>query len=248
MTAIPVSVRCFLLDIEGTVTPLSFVHDVLFPYARIRVREFLKQNWESIQGDVGSLQEEHARDVTAGHNPPALRAGKLDEQIQSLTSYIHWLMDQDRKFTALKSLQGKIWKQGYERGDLHATVFPDVRPAFERWREPGAEIAIFSSGSVLAQKMLFAHTTAGDLTGYIAAYFDTTAGPKIEARSYEKIATELKRSPGAVLFISDSLDELNAAESAGMKTCFSVRPGNKVESRQVSHPRIESFDEIKLAT
>jgi len=249
LIAIPATVCCFLLDIEGTVTPLSFVHDVLFPHARIRIREFLKQNrdQEAILADLAALQEEHASDVSAGRNPPAVPAGKLREQIDSMTSYVHWLMDQDRKSTALKSLQGKIWKEGYERGDLHATVFPDVRPAFERWRKAGAKIAIFSSGSVLAQKMLFAHTNAGDLTSYIAAYFDTNIGPKIETHSYEKIVAQLKCRPEEILFVSDSATELDAAHSAGMETRFSVRPGNKVENKPLSHIRIESFDEIDFA-
>lgn len=246
MTATPASVHCFLLDIEGTVTPLSFVHDVLFPYARIRIREFLKQNrdQEAIQADLAALQEEHATDVSAGRTPPAVPGGKLREQIDSMTSYIHWLMDQDRKSTALKSLQGKIWKEGYERGDLHATVFPDVRPAFERWRKAGAEIAIFSSGSVLAQQMLFSHTTAGDLTSYIGAYFDTNIGPKSDIKSYEKIVTELKRLSGELLFISDSIDELNAARSAGMHTCLSIRAGNRPANGPTSHASITSFDQI----
>jgi len=229
------------------VTPLSFVHDILFPYARIRVREFLKRNWEqeALKPDVSGLHDEHAADVSTGQNPPALRAGKGVEQVESLTAYVHWLMDQDRKSTALKSLQGKIWKEGYERGDLQAEVFSDVPPAFKRWQNAGTEIAIFSSGSVLAQKMLFAHTIDGDLTSYITLFFDTTIGLKIEAKSYEKIATQLKLNPGEILFVSDSVDELNAAQSSSMQTCFSVRPGNKVEQRAVSHQRIESFDEIK---
>lgn len=212
------------------------------------MREFLKRNWEqeALKLDVGGLQDEHAADISAGRNPPALRAGKGIEQVESLTAYVHWLMDEDRKSTALKSLQGKIWKEGYERGDLHAEVFSDVRPALERWRKTGAEIAIFSSGSVLAQKMLFAHTTAGDLTSYIAAYFDTTSGPKIEGNSYAKIAADLKRSPSEILFISDSAAELDAAHSAGMQTRFSVRPGNKTEDKPVSHTKIESFDEINF--
>ena len=247
MTVIPATVRCFLLDIEGTVTPLSFVHDALFPYARIRIREFLKRNrdQEAIQSDLAGLHEEHATDVSAGRNPPAVAAGKLGEQIDLLTAYVHWLMDQDRKSTALKSLQGKIWKEGYERGDLQATLFSDVQAAFERWRKAGAEIAIFSSGSVLAQQMLFAHTTAGDLTSYISTYFDTNIGPKIAFTSYEKITAQLKRRSDEILFTSDSVDELDAAHSAGMQTRFSVRPGNKAESKPVRHDKINSFDEIK---
>lgn len=226
--------------------PLSFVHEILFPYARIRVREFLKRNrdQEVVQSDLAGLQDEHSTDSLAGRNPPSLPAGRLAEQIDALAAYVHWLMDQDRKSTALKSLQGKIWKEGYERGDLQAMIFPDVQPAFERWRKGAIEIAIFSSGSVLAQKMLFAHTTAGDLTPYIAAYFDTSIGPKIETTSYEKIAGQLMRRADEIAFVSDSPEELNAAHSAGMRTYHSVRPGNNAENKPISHPAITSFDQI----
>src|SRR5262249_3534706 len=122
--------------------------------------------------------------------------------------YLEWLMAQDRKSTALKSVQGKIWNEGYSRGELEGQVYPDVRPAFERWRAQGRDVAIFSSGSVLAQRLLFSRSNAGDLTGFIRGYFDTTSGPKREAASYRRIAARLEAATDEVLFISDTEAEL----------------------------------------
>ena len=170
--------------------------------------------------------------------------GLSAEEMHSVSIYVSWLIDSDRKSTALKSLQGKIWKAGYEQGNLRAPVFPDVVRWFERWRKMCANIAIFSSGSVLAQKMLFTHTIVGDLTGYIAAYFDTNIGAKIDAESYWRIAEQMARRPDEVLFISDSTSELDAAQVVGMQTYFSMRPGNRVETKLISHRIIKTFDQI----
>ena len=221
------SLRAILLDIEGTTTPIAFVHDVLFGYARDHVREFLAAHPEA--EDIALLREEHATDVREGRNPP-----------ESIAAYVEWLISIDRKSTGLKSLQGKIWKQGYEDGSLKAQVFADVAPAFERWRERGLRISIFSSGSVLAQQLLFAHTNAGDLTPFIDSYFDTNIGKKGEAESYRKIAEVMGLPPQEILFISDVISELDAANEAGMKTILSIRPGNAPQ-----HPAIRSFDEIQ---
>jgi len=222
-------VRAILLDIEGTTTPIAFVHDVLFTYAREHVREFLSTN--PAADDVALLREEHAADVKAGRNPPPLTA-----------EYVEWLIALDRKSTGLKSLQGKIWRQGYEDGSLQAQVFADVAPAFQSWRERGLGISIFSSGSVLAQQLLFAHTEVGDLTPFIDRYFDTTVGKKGEAESYRKIAAAMDLRPEQILFISDVATELHAANEAGMKTIMSIRPGNET---QPPYPSIRSFDEIR---
>jgi enolase-phosphatase E1 len=154
-------------------------------------------------------------------------------------------MDQDRKSTGLKSLQGKIWEEGYRSGELKGEVYPDVLPALERWGKQGIDIAIFSSGSVQAQRSLFRNSVAGDLTRFIRAYFDTTTGPKREPESYARIAAALERSPGTVLFVSDIGAELDAARAAGMQTALCVR---KPESAPPidTHPAIRSFDELGL--
>ena len=237
---IEAGVRGILLDIEGTTTPIAFVHDVLFSYARTHASEFLKNNITSdeVRADVAMLYEDHALDVCNDQEPPP-----LTEDLESLADYIEWLIDQDRKSTGLKSLQGKIWRKGYLDGSLKSQVFADVAPAFERWREAGLSINIFSSGSVLAQQLLFAHTEAGDLTKFIDKYFDTNTGKKGEAESYQRIAEQMGLEPSEIVFISDVVDELDAAEDAGMKTLLSVRPGNEPQVA-TEHQEIEDFNAL----
>ena len=222
-------VSAVLLDIEGTTTPIAFVHNVLFSYARKHVREFL--NEKSAAADIALLREEQAVDVEEGRNPPL----PMDE-------YVEWLIALDRKSTALKSLQGKIWRQGYEAGSLQSQVFADVAPAFQRWRERGLRISIFSSGSVLAQQLLFAHTEVGDLTPFIDSYFDTRVGKKGDPESYRRIAEAMDLKPEQILFVSDVVTELEAANEAEMKTIMSIRPGN---AHQPRYPSIRSFDDIR---
>ena len=228
-------VRGILLDIEGTTTPIAFVHDVLFSYAREHVSEFLSANgeMEEVRADITLLSDEHADDVSNGLNPPPLVA-----------DYVEWLIALDRKSTGLKSLQGKIWRQGYQQGSLKSQVFADVAPAFERWHARGLSINIFSSGSVLAQKLLFAHTEAGDLTRFIDEYFDTNVGKKAEAESYRRISKQMKLPPQNILFISDVIAELNAAHDAGMKAWLSIRPGNTPQDNLNSYPIILNFDQL----
>jgi len=152
-------------------------------------------------------------------------------------------MDQDKKSTGLKSLQGKIWEEGYRTGDLRGEVYADVPPALERWRRQGIDIAIFSSGSVQAQRSLFASTAAGDLTRFIRAYFDTTTGPKTAPDSYGRIAAALERSPAEVLFLSDVAAELDAARTAGMRTALCVRAPGSAPSAG-AHPVIHALDQL----
>ena len=228
-------VRGILLDIEGTTTPIAFVHDVLFTYARDHVREFLLANAdnEEVRADIALLGDEHADDVNNDRNPPPL-----------VVDYVEWLIGIDRKSTGLKSLQGKIWRQGYRDGTLKSQVFVDVAPAFERWHQRGLSINIFSSGSVLAQKLLFAHTEAGDLTRFIDDYFDTNVGKKGEAESYRRIAGKMKLPARGILFVSDVIDELNAAHDAGMQVLLSIRPGNAPQVNVKQYPEVHSFDSI----
>src|SRR5215207_1875442 len=179
--------RAILLDIEGTTTPVEFVSEVLFPFARRRAAEFIRERYESdeMRADLDALEAEHRADDAKGTDPPAWLAATDDARIDSATRYVHWLMEQDRKSTALKSLQGKIWEGGYRDGQLKGQVYADVLPAFVRWRAQARSIHIYSSGSVLAQQLLFAHTDEGDLTAHIDGYFDTTTGPKKDATSYQ---------------------------------------------------------------
>ena len=154
-------------------------------------------------------------------------------------------MDRDRKSTGLKSLQGKIWEEGYRAGDLRSEVYPDVAPALERWRCQEIDIAIFSSGSVQAQRSLFTNTVAGDLTRFIRAYFDTMTGPKIDPESYARIAAALERAPSEVLFLSDIGTELDAALAAGMQTALCVREPRSAPPAG-AHPVIHKFDELQF--
>jgi len=233
--------RTFLLDIEGTTTPIEFVHEVLFPFARRDVSEFISKhsNDDAVKADLSSLREENIKDVANGLEPPSWKRGDLED----VTRYVHWLIDQDRKSTALKSLQGKIWEAGYRSGELKAPVYEDVPRVFARWKKDDTEIAIFSSGSVLAQKLLFAHTTAGDLTSYLSGYFDTTTGPKADEESYRRISTALGLIPGEIRFVSDVTSELDAAKKAGMQTSLCVRPGRPEPDSP--HAVIRSFDELQ---
>lgn len=240
------NISAILIDIEGTTTPIAFVYDVLFPFARLRAKDYLEKHFdlEAVQEDLSRLREEHSADVLQQLNPPALSARQADATIDSVVAYVHWLMDRDRKSTGLKALQGRIWQEGYDDGQLKSQVFPDVPPAFERWHEAGLNLSIFSSGSILAQKLLFAHTEAGDLTKFLDLYFDTTTGLKAAAESYRRIAAALQRPTAEVVFISDVIAELDAARAAGMKTLLCVRPGNQPQSLTHSHTSIQTFAEI----
>jgi len=231
---------CILLDVEGTTTSISFVYDVLFPYAREHAAEFLRQHQssEQVRAILAELRQQRDADEEQGLAPPS--SGNDD---QDVLQYVYWLMDRDSKTTPLKSLQGLMWEQGYREGRLKSHVFPDVPQAFKRWTQAGKKIAIFSSGSVLAQKQLFAHTESGDLTRYISGYFDTTVGVKREPASYTKIAGELACEPREVMFVSDVVEELDAASRAGMQAVLAVRPGNH-EQRENSYPQVRTFEEL----
>ena len=230
--------QAVLLDIEGTVTPISFVHEVLFPYARENVSSYLSNHFSQpeVQADIQNLRKEQENDADELRQPPI-------DSIDTAVTYVNRLIDLDRKSPALKSLQGKIWKAGYEDGSLKSPVYPDVIEAFERWRDVGITINIFSSGSVLAQQLLFAHTDAGDLTRYIDQYFDTSVGKKIDPQSYLAIAANLSFDPTQILFVSDVVAELDAATSAGMQTRLCVRPRNPSQPESAFN-RITTFAEL----
>jgi len=225
---------------------MEFVSQVLFPFARAHVADYLRRNSnsEELLRDLSMLREEHLKDLKQAPAPPEWVDEPLQARVESVANYIFWLMDRDRKSTGLKSVQGKIWQHGYERGELKGQVFPDVPPALRRWKDKNLDTRIFSSGSVLAQKLLFAHTEAGDLTGFLHGYFDTTIGPKTAEGSYQRIADEFHLPAAEVLFISDTTAELDAARCAGMRTLLCVRPGNPPTPKPHGHGVISSFAEI----
>ena len=238
-------VGAVVLDIEGTTTPILFVYDVLFPYARTNLREFLTTHGPSgLLAEVDrQLREEHAADVARGDAPPPLPADVSSGNATDLEPYALWLMDRDRKSPGLKLLQGLIWQRGFSDGTLRGEVFPDVAPALQRWRDESIEVAIYSSGSVLAQRLIFGHTPDGDLTPRISQFFDATIGPKRSADSYRHIASELHRAPDELLFLSDVHAELSAARAAGFKALLCVRPGNPEPPRE-DETTIKTFDDI----
>jgi len=236
-------IRALLLDVEGTTTPIDFVFKTLFPFASDRAEDFLRRHSQNaeINGLIDQLQESWSTHQSNG--APQRNEETAGGRIASAAAYVRWLAARDSKLTPLKILQGRIWEEGFRNGELRGEVYRDVAPAFARWAAQGRSIAIFSSGSVLAQRLLFAHSTAGDLTSFLHGYFDTTTGPKREAESYRKIAESICVPPRAVLFVSDVGEELDAALAAGMKTGHSLRPGIP-ELAEKRHPEIRSFDDI----
>ena len=219
--------QLILLDIEGTVSPLAFVHDVMFPYARQRAGAYVAAHW----GMEVISQLAHDAGVPAFATPAE--------------AAVYRLMDADAKVTGLKQLQGMIWEEGFRNGELRSTLFDDVPQALAEWRRMGREMRIYSSGSIHAQKLFFAHTESGDLTPHFSGYYDTTTGSKREAASYTAIAADCGLMAEEILFVSDLVEELNAARTAGMFTALAVRPGNKAVLTH-EHPVITSFSEIVL--
>lgn len=234
-----------LLDIEGTITPIAFVTQVLFPYARTHLRSYLYRHGNSAPylALMDAFREEHAADERAGEPVLPWPADHADAR-PSVQAYAEWLMDRDRKSPALKELQGYIWEEGYQRGALTGQLFEDVPRAFQRWRREGVRLGIFSSGAVLAQRWLFKCSSAGDMSSFVHWYFDTHTGSKQAAASYTRIAEEVGEVPPDILFLSDTVAELNAARAAGMGTIMTLRPGN-IPQPPHDHRVVRSFDEIK---
>ena len=234
-------IRAVLLDIEGTTTPIDFVVGTLFPYAA-RTDTFLDRHKDDVEVKqiLDDLQRQHHLDAAGNSSPPPWEQAASQRNAQAAANYVRWLIARDSKITPLKTLQGKIWEEGYRRGELKGQVYPDVPGALARWRSQGRRVAIFSSGSVLAQQLLFRHSDAGDLSAYIEAYFDTTTGPKREPSSYRKIAAMLRVAEAQMLFVSDVIAELDAARDAGMATLQSLRPGVP-SSPENAHAAVRDF-------
>lgn len=239
--------RAVLLDIEGTTTPIAFVHEVLFPFARARLHQYLTAHAGSADAaEVGRrLAAEHDADVSRGEQPPPLVTRDGAASPASLSAYAWWLMDRDRKSPGLKLLQGLVWEDGYRAGHLHGQVFADVHGAIRRWHDAGIDVAIYSSGSELAQRLLFQSTGHGDLTPLIKAFFDTTVGAKVEPASYARIAVALGRKAAEILFVSDVATELSAAREAGLAVVLSIRPGNPEQADADRFERVTSLDQIE---
>ena len=222
------SIKAILTDIEGTTSAVSFVFDVLFPYAAKHLPDFVRQNAE--RADVAEQLDAVRRDSNA---PQA----DVERVVEILLSWI----EEDRKATPLKALQGMVWAQGYHAGQLKGHVYPDAVEALKRWHQAGYQLFVYSSGSIQAQKLIFGCSEAGDLTPLFSGYFDTTSGPKREAQSYTNIQQAIGVEPQDILFLSDIVEELDAAQSAGLQTCGLAREGGELGS----HITVDSFTGIE---
>ncbi len=223
-------IRAVLTDIEGTTSSLSFVKDVLFPYARRYIGDFVRA-------------QAHEPQVAASLAECRQLMGEPQADIEAVvTQLLRWI-DEDRKVTPLKTLQGLIWEHGYRTGDFTGHIYEDAVAALRAWHARGIGLHVYSSGSVHAQKLLFAHTPAGDLTPLFSGYYDTRIGAKSEIASYRHIAGDIGLAPDAILFLSDVQAELDAARAAGMQTWQLVREGER--RTDAAHRQARDFTEIK---
>lgn len=223
-------IRAIVTDIEGTTSDIRFVHNVLFPYARQHLAAYIQQNQQqlAVSATLNDLREEIAQPEASS-----------EQLIDTLFAF----MDEDRKSTALKALQGMIWRDGYLNGDFKGHLYPDVLPAFQQWRQQGIALYVYSSGSVAAQKLLFGYSDEGDITPLFSGYFDTHVGAKREVGSYRNIASQIAIPASELLFLSDIHQELDAAQQAGWHTVQLIR--DEADALSV-HRQVNRFDQINL--
>jgi len=223
-------IKAILTDIEGTTSAVSFVFDVLFPYARENLPAFVRN---------------HAAEPVVAEQIDAVRreSGELDAKLERVVEILLDWIAADRKATSLKALQGMVWAEGYRAGQLKGHVYPDAVGALRSWHEQGYALYVYSSGSIQAQKLIFGCAEVGDLTPLFSGYFDTGSGHKREAESYSRIAGSIGLSPSEILFLSDVVGELDAARKAGMHTCGLVRDGGELAGHQI----VDNFGSIDPA-
>ena len=240
--AVPAGVRGILLDIEGTTSSISFVHDVMFPFVRTHLSDFLRRRWHSSEMDT--VREQMAKDDGQSGWDEWLEARRVEPEsaLEACQQRIGAWMDADAKVTGLKSLQGLIWESGFASGQLRSHVYPDVLPAINAWRKQGLDVRIYSSGSIAAQKLFFGHVADhGNVLNLFSGHYDTTIGSKREADSYRKLAADWGLAPEQILFVSDLEPELAAASAAGLHVVASIRPGNAPLSTEATWPRVNAF-------
>ena len=238
--------RHLLLDIEGTTCPASFVSETLFPFARASLPRFVTNNHgeSCVKEILKAAQHEWDNDITeASIKLRREHSSNKKEAYAGLIEYLLHLIKIDKKSTALKDLQGKIWLAGYEKGELKAEIFPETADCFQHWRGEKILISSYSSGSIQAQKLLYKNTKHGDLSPSINQWFDTHTGNKKHSLSYTKISQKLKALTSEILFISDNHKECDAARDAGMQTLFSLRRGNP-DQNPAGHTIIRSLKEV----
>lgn len=224
------SIKAVLTDIEGTTSAVSFVFEVLFPYAAKHLPDFVRQ--EATQPAV-AVQVQAVRDAS----------GEPDADVERVIEILLTWIAEDRKATPLKALQGMVWEQGYQAGQLKGHVYPDAVEALQRWHQEGYALYVYSSGSIQAQQLIFGCSEAGDLSPLFSGYFDTTSGPKRDPQSYRTITAAMGYPAEEILFLSDIVEELDAAQQAGMATCGLVRSGGEL----AGHANVGSFAVIDLS-
>ena len=234
--------KVVLLDIEGTTSAIDFVHTTMFDYARNNLEDFLVSSFETKE-TIEALEV-----FAQNENHPSLAAflegtSSKTEKVTRIVNLATQRMKEDSKATGLKALQGLVWRKGFTNGELKGHIYNDVPDAFSRWKKSGITTAIYSSGSILAQKIYFANTTFGNLGTLISNHFDTTSGPKRISSSYENITNILNAKAGDILFLSDVTEELDAAKAAGMATGLLIRPGNKPAGNN-DHPAYDDFNTL----
>ncbi|KAM7364228.1 enolase-phosphatase E1 [Cochliomyia hominivorax] len=241
-------VKIILTDIEGTTTSISFVKDILFPYAKEHTQKYLEETCgtaetKNIIIDLKNLPqyEEFLKETN--------RDKEQETEIKVISQFVNYLIDKDLKLGPLKTLQGYVWAEGYKTGNLKGHVYPDVPAAFKRWQEAGIKVAIYSSGSIKAQHLLFGQTELGNLLPYISGHFDTTSGHKQEKQSYVNIARALATDPKDILFLTDIVKEAETARLAGYQTAILSRPGNgPLTDDDKSHfTVVNDFESLKVA-
>lgn len=223
-------VKAIVTDIEGTTSSISFVKDVLFPYAAQALPGFLARHWDTpdVAAQITALREQTGAALDTAEDANALLQ--------------QWIVE-DRKATPLKALQGMIWRDGYVRGDYQAHMYPEVAARLRDWHSQGIRLFVYSSGSIQAQKLFFGYSEAGDLCPLLEDYFDTTSGPKQDSESYRRITASIGLPPEQILFLSDVTAELDAARAAGLHTVLLDRDG---QAPSGSHPCVNNFDQIVL--
>lgn len=224
------SIRAIIVDTAGTTTDLNFIQDVLFPYSKTAMADFLAQNQNNALVDYCISD---VKDI----------ALEPDASLERVTEILCQWIDEDRKATPLKTLQGLIWKQGYAKSDFKGHIYPDFIDNIDRILAANIRIYSFSSGSVDAQKLLFSHTDAGNLTDKFSGHFDTRTGNKLDKQAYSNICNTISLKPKQLVFISDNIDELKAADSAGLNTVWL----NRGESKPCKFKTINQFDELVIS-
>ncbi len=234
-TPLRFTARAVLVDIEGTTSTIAFVQQVLFPYADAQLDAFVAahRNEPEVAGALQAAAQEAGEPADAGD--------------ATIVAHLHRWIAEDRKSTPLKTLQGLIWAEGYARGGLRAHVYSDAAAGLRRWHDAGLALYVYSSGSIAAQRVLFAHNNAGDLSALFTDHFDTTIGHKREARSYTAISRAVRIPPEEIVFLSDVDAELDAAAETGMQTVRLLRPADTPPGATTTHASVASFDELDIA-